>query len=555
VVTTYAVYLEGLPAGPWMAHVPALPGCNVRAATRDAALAQVPDAIQAYLAWLRRHGEPEPGADDPIESEVAGESDGGPFDPGDAAALLPPDREPLTVEEMMVYLRRMGYARADLLALVEGLPESLLDWVPFPGVFPIRRVLRHVGNAEEWYVSRLVAPETLPVEWQRDRDLPLFEFLEMERRTAIARLQDLSEAERSQVVYPAHWTDHPDEGWTARKALRRFVEHEREHTGQVREILEARRRWLLARLAAERAGLLEQLLGLDEAALTEGEVLPGWSAKLMLAHIAAWDRWEERTMRAMVAGAEPDFAAVQDMDAANAAFVAAGRDWTLEETLAEVRAARGAWAGWLESLPLAEFYRPRSYAGYDWTFAAVPLAVQWQHDAEHAAQVAAWRASPWPRTATGAKAVLLAALDAARDELLAAAALVPAGERATAPVCGSWTLQDLLGHIADWEWVGAEGLRQMAAGQAPQVAPIRDLDAWNADHVQARQGQAWQSIWDDLGAARQALREVLESMDRGALAACYPFPWGTTGSSYRWVAVYARHDREHAGELRGLVAA
>jgi uncharacterized damage-inducible protein DinB/predicted RNase H-like HicB family nuclease len=536
-----------------MAHVPSLPGCTVRAATRDAALARVPEAIRAYCAWLQAHGEPAPGAKDVIDIEVAGESgSGGPFDPGDAAALLAPDREPLAVEEMEAHFRWMGYARADLLALVEELPEQLLDWTPFPGAYPLRRVLRHVGNAEEWYVSRLVPPATLPAEWEQDRDLPLFEFLEMERRTAVARLRDLSEAERSQVVYPAHWTDHPGEAWTARKALRRFLEHEREHTGQVREILEARRRWLLARLAAERAGLLEELLECGARTLTRAEVLPGWTAKDLLAHIAAWDRWEERSMRAMVAGEEPDFAAVQDFDAANAAFVAAGRRRTLAAALAELAAARASWLDWLGSLPVEELFRPRSYGGYDWTFAGMPLRIQWEHDAEHAAQVAAWRAAAARRTGVGAKAVLLAALDAGREELLAAAALVPAGERATAPVCGEWTLQELVGHIADWEWVGAEGLRQMAAGQAPQVAPIGDVDAWNAAHVRARQGQPWEAVWEDLGAARRALREVLAGMDQGALAASYPRPWGGTGTAYRWVSVFIRHDREHAGELLGL---
>lgn len=43
----------------------------------------------------------------------------------------------------------------------------------------------------------------------------------------------------TRVFYPTRWTSHPDEPWTARKALRRFLEHEWEHTGQVREILNA----------------------------------------------------------------------------------------------------------------------------------------------------------------------------------------------------------------------------------------------------------------------------------------------------------------------------
>ncbi len=241
-MTCYPVYLETADDGLCMAHVLDLPGCIIRAPTRDEALHRLPAAIADYHTWLRRHGEPAPPADDPVALQVAGESTGfGPFDPGNAAALFPPDREPITPEEMEYYFRLMAHARADLLALVEGLPDDLLDWQPSPESFTLRRILRHIGNAEEWYVSRLVPPDTLPPEWEHDEDLPLLDFLEMERRTAVARLRQLTDEERSGVFYPTVWTDHPDEPWTARKALRRFLEHEREHTAQVREVLAARK--------------------------------------------------------------------------------------------------------------------------------------------------------------------------------------------------------------------------------------------------------------------------------------------------------------------------
>jgi uncharacterized damage-inducible protein DinB len=147
---------------------------------------------------------------------------------------------------MEQYFRLMNHARADLLALVQGLSDKVLDWQEDSRTLPIRHWLRHLGNAEEWYVSRLVPPETLPAEWDDDEKLPVFEFLEMERRTALARLQKLTEAERNGVFSPTRWTDHPEEVWTARKVLRRALEHERQHTAQIRHILSAHMRHLLA---------------------------------------------------------------------------------------------------------------------------------------------------------------------------------------------------------------------------------------------------------------------------------------------------------------------
>ena len=421
----FPVYLEIADNGRCMAHVLGLPGCIVRSPSRHEALRRLPDAIRDYQAWLRRHGEPAPPEEEPIEIEVVGESTGfGPFDPGDAAALFPPDREPVTHEGMEHYFHLMAHARTDLLALVRDLPDDVLDWQLNPQSFSIRRLLRHVGNAEEWYVYRLVPPETLPPEWEHDEELPILEFLEMERRMAVARLRQLSDEERSGVFYPAHLTQHPEEPWTARKVLRRFLEHEREHIAQVREILAVRWAQLLARLAAERAGLLEQIIGLDERTLTEVPVLDGWTIKDLLAHVAAWDRWELREMRHMASGEPPDLSAIQDMDGYNAAVVAAWRDRTLAEVLAELQDARAAWVSWLQTLPNEEFFRERLFAGEDWSFPGC-VEVQWQHDAEHTAQIAAWREAKGWKAKTGPKTVLLATLAAAREELMTAATLIP----------------------------------------------------------------------------------------------------------------------------------
>jgi predicted RNase H-like HicB family nuclease/uncharacterized damage-inducible protein DinB len=281
----FPVYLEIADDGRCMAHVLDLTGCTVRAPSRDEALHRLPDAIRDHHAWLRRHGEPAPPEEEPIGIEVAGESTGfGPFDPGDAAALFPPDREPVTHEGMERHFHLMAHARADLLALVRDLPDDLLDWQPDPQSFSIRRLLRHVGNAEEWYVSRLVPPETLPPEWEHDEELPIFELLEMERRTAMARLRQLSDEERSGVFYPTCWTQHPDEPWTAHKALRRFLEHEREHNVDAwnQSHAEARQHqpWEMvwADLHAARQALLDVLGEMSQAELGRSFPFP-WGSE------------------------------------------------------------------------------------------------------------------------------------------------------------------------------------------------------------------------------------------------------------------------------------
>src|SRR4051794_25986976 len=122
-----------------MAHVPALPGCVVRAADQATALALLPDAIRAYHAWLRDHGEVVPDPVAPITIEVVGTQTGMTlFRHRGRAALFDPDHAPLPRAELERYLQLAGYIRADLLALVRGLPASILDWKSTPDAMPIR---------------------------------------------------------------------------------------------------------------------------------------------------------------------------------------------------------------------------------------------------------------------------------------------------------------------------------------------------------------------------------------------------------------------------------
>ena len=153
------VYLSLAPKG-IHAHILELPGCFTRGRTQEEALAALPGDIRAYLLDLQQHGE---NAEVPGEIEIhIAETDDqstGPFDPGDTASLFAVEKRAISLEEMERYFQLADYNRADLLALVDGLADEVLDWKPNPESFTIRRILRHIGNADEWYVSRIVPPD------------------------------------------------------------------------------------------------------------------------------------------------------------------------------------------------------------------------------------------------------------------------------------------------------------------------------------------------------------------------------------------------------------
>jgi predicted RNase H-like HicB family nuclease len=63
----YRVLVTQDEEGMFVAEVPSLPGCISQGSTRDEALGNIREAIQAYVESLRAHGEPVP---PPIDEEV-----------------------------------------------------------------------------------------------------------------------------------------------------------------------------------------------------------------------------------------------------------------------------------------------------------------------------------------------------------------------------------------------------------------------------------------------------------------------------------------------------
>lgn len=56
----FAVIIERQPEGEYLVSVPALPGCYTEGSTLEEAREMAADAIRAYCASLRKHGEPIP---------------------------------------------------------------------------------------------------------------------------------------------------------------------------------------------------------------------------------------------------------------------------------------------------------------------------------------------------------------------------------------------------------------------------------------------------------------------------------------------------------------
>jgi uncharacterized damage-inducible protein DinB len=205
-------------------------GCVANGRTTDEALAATPDAIRAYLKFLKRHRE-RVDTRERFDTRVAEHITKGQFlGQGSPDAVYEPDLRPPTPTDVETYLRWLEWSRADLLRLVDGLDDRALETKPKGFGRPIGNILKHVLDAEKSYIYSVLGPvKTVHVptsEALHDRiDLRLG--LRQARRAVIDRLAALTPSERHAVVKRGAYVR------TVRRCFRRMLEHEWEHRREI----------------------------------------------------------------------------------------------------------------------------------------------------------------------------------------------------------------------------------------------------------------------------------------------------------------------------------
>jgi len=218
--------------GAWLLD---LPGAFTWGEDRDIALARIPSAAHRFAGWLADHGE-QLLAPSSADVEVVEEVPAHRLDSGyEVNATFDADERPVTPDEVEATVRRLAYAREDLLALVGRIREFEAGG----GRLPVEdrsaealesgasigrsgeEVMRHLAGAETWFASRLepaVRYEGPP----RDGDLDAF--LAASREFLVEHLRALWQRDRA-----ASRADGKGERWTLAKLLRRALYHSLDH--------------------------------------------------------------------------------------------------------------------------------------------------------------------------------------------------------------------------------------------------------------------------------------------------------------------------------------
>ena len=208
------IYVTEARAGYWLASIPAVMGCNASGKTRDDAIANVRRAFRAYIALLETRGvSVEHWKDLDPDAFAVAESDG---------PLFPEDQRPIEEHDLRDFLHVFEAQHAALIALASTLSADELERAPDPDTWSVREALEHMMNTQTSLLSRLE-------KWPDDP----FNTLGSLNRVVYQRFTAMEPADTKGVKVIR------GRPWTVRRVMRRILEHEWEHFGQVQEIIAA----------------------------------------------------------------------------------------------------------------------------------------------------------------------------------------------------------------------------------------------------------------------------------------------------------------------------
>jgi uncharacterized protein (TIGR03083 family) len=315
----------------------------------------------------------------------------------------------------------------------------------------------------------------------------------------------------------------------------------------------------LARLHAERADLFWQLRGLSEETVGNMELMPGWTVKDVLAHIPFYDAAFAGRIQMVLDGRTPDLTPLSDdrgLANHNENLRQHNQAIPYEQVIAMLLKERNGFTAALQRVPDEQLRQNLTMPWGEETSIQTWATWRYTHDAEHGRQLAAWRETQPRETLRDVTPVyvLRAMLHSSRKAFQALLPLIPEPEWTTRPVCGVWTMKDLLGHLTDWEKVAVDGLRPLAAGHTPEFNYTLDsFDDFNNNNAAARSEQSWNEVRADYEATRTTLLDLLAQTSPANLQRTFMAPWGREITGGAWLLIWPGHEMEHAVDVRAAL--
>jgi len=213
-----------------MVHVLELLGCIANGPTTEDALDATPEAIRAFLRFMKRNGEavdPE----EPFTTSVAEHvMEGDWLGNGSPYLVFGPDLVPITGDEIEALFRRFERLREEIAGWAEKQGDEQLERVPAAGGRSARAILLHVLGPTGAYLATAVGGTTgfSRIHTLAERgEMPVAAALRQTASMAAERALATTPEQRSAII------QRPKDVRTLRKAIRRTLEHDWEHLAEL----------------------------------------------------------------------------------------------------------------------------------------------------------------------------------------------------------------------------------------------------------------------------------------------------------------------------------
>ncbi|MBN1991408.1 MAG: DinB family protein [Anaerolineae bacterium] len=298
-----------------------------------------------------------------------------------------------------------------------------------------------------------------------------------------------------------------------------------------------------------RAELLQSVAGLSHREMTQIPTFDDWTVKDVLAHIIGWDQWTLEILPLILQNRAGEIAGINP-DVLNQQTVKIWRDKPLSEVLSTIHTTHRQILDIIAGLDHIEIDTRRARGEQTITIRSYVIDIMVEHERQHAEQIHQWRealdSSINPQK-------IKQALAQNRARVLAAIEGLNEDDLLDKTAAGTWSVKDVIGHLADWEQRMLKGARHIHNPELKAVSPVsagENILDWNEVMAAKQAKRPWPEVIADLTETRQALRDFLAQLKPRDWSKRGPYPWPhAQGTLAELIGDIAAHDAEHLLDL------
>jgi hypothetical protein len=282
---------------------------------------------------------------------------------------------------------------------------------------------------------------------------------------------------------------------------------------------------IISHLEFGRSQIFEAIAGLSQREMTEIPIYnDDWTIKDVLIHFIGWDQWDLEVLPLIVQNRADEIALVE-RDTRNREFIEQWRGRKLAEVFNAIRVSHRQVTDFIRGLDHKEIDTRRQRGERIITIRSYVIELTVEHERQHALEIQQWR----ERLVEAIDPVAIKReLKRERAAFMAVFAGLSEAEIQDKTAIGTWSVKDMVGHVADWEMLMLLAGQHIYDPSHPPVSPVDDgnfTDDLNETMARNRANQSWAEISQALHNTQEAVDAFVGRLTSGDWKLRGPYPW------------------------------